>query len=169
MATAKQTTAARRNIKKPHAACNGMKKRQHTLAQPLGRRRPRRGGGGGEFYRIEVRPKSEFVSFRTQDIGKRKGLERIAGRRSSGSWATATWLVEKKAAHMDKKGLLVIDDPKVKTLLKNIHGPIEHVKADVFAAYPRRNVPEREKPTPAMRRAQTRNIKKAQAAHRKQK
>ena len=34
----------------------------------------------------------------------------------------------------------------------------------VIRAKPRRDIPEDEKPTPAMRRAQLKNIKKAQAA-----
>jgi hypothetical protein len=38
------------------------------------------------------------------------------------------------------------------------------VEGDVFEARPRPNVPEREKPTPAQRRARSANIKKAQAA-----
>jgi hypothetical protein len=37
---------------------------------------------------------------------------------------------------------------------------------DRFQAKPRPNVPEEEKPTPAQRRAQRQNIKKAQAARR---
>ena len=39
-----------------------------------------------------------------------------------------------------------------------------HVKGDIFEARPRRNIPEREKPTPAQQRARRTNIKKAQAA-----
>ena len=42
-----------------------------------------------------------------------------------------------------------------------------HVSGDRFQAKPRRDIPESEKPTPAMRRAQIANIKKAQAAVRK--
>ena len=42
-----------------------------------------------------------------------------------------------------------------------------HVEGDRFRAKPRRDIPEDEKPTPAMRRAQLSNIKKAQAALRK--
>src|SRR5436305_1945887 len=41
-----------------------------------------------------------------------------------------------------------------------------HVEGDTFVARPRRNVPEREKPTPAQRRARRENIQKAQAARR---
>ena len=147
-----------------------MSKRQHSLAQPEGRGRKRPGtGGGGKFYRIEVRPKGEFVTFRTQDVGESGHLERVAGKRQSGSWDTATWLVSKEDAH--KEGdTLVIDNPKIKSSLigkKQIRGSIVHQKGDIFSANPRRNVPEREKPTPAQRRAQKRNIKKAQAARHK--
>jgi hypothetical protein len=42
-----------------------------------------------------------------------------------------------------------------------------HLGGDRFIAKPRRKIPAREKPTPAMRRAQLANIKKAQAALRK--
>jgi hypothetical protein len=164
----KQRAAAKRNVKKAQAAWKGMTKRQHSLAQPEGRGRKKPGTTGkGKFYRIEVRPKGEFTSFRVQDVGKKSGLERLAGRRTSGSWDTATWLVEKTKAHVTAKGQLVIDDPKAKTALAQIRGPIVHKKGDVFAAHPRKNVPESAKPTPAMRRAQKTNIKKAQAARRR--
>ena len=145
-----------------------MTKRQHSLAQPEGRARKLPGSTGhGKFYHIEVRPKGEFVTFRNQDVGKKGGLERLAGRRSSGSWDTVTWLVNKKIAHVRKNGQLIIDDPKARTMLKQIRGAIFHKKGDVFHTHPVRNVPESEKPTLAMRRAQKRNIKKAQQARRK--
>src|SRR4051812_19674807 len=58
MATQKQRAAARKNIKKAQAAWQSMSHRQHALAQPEGRKRQKPGtGGGGEFYRITVRPK----------------------------------------------------------------------------------------------------------------
>ena len=122
--------------------------------------------GKGRFYRIEIRPKSQFVTFRIQDVGKKGGLERLAGKRTSGSWDTLTWLVEKKDAHVGSKGELVITGSKAKTVLKNIRGKITHLKGDVFKALPRRNVPESEKPTRAQRQAQIANIKKAQASRR---
>lgn len=165
MATQKQKAAARRNIKKAQRKWKNMTKRQHSLAQPQGRRRMLPGTTGkGKFYRIEVRSKGEFVTFRNQDVGKKGGLERLAGRRSSGSWDTVSWLVSKKVAHVGKNGELMIDDPKARTALKQIQGPIIHVKGDVFKAHPRRNIPESAKPTPAMRRAEMRNIKRAQKA-----
>lgn len=118
--------------------------------------------GKGNFYRINIRPKGDFTSFRMQDVGDKGGLERLAGHRASGSWDTVTWLVEKKDAHV-KNGHLIITDPKARSVLKNISGHIYHVKGDIFRAHPRKNVPEAAKPTPAMRRAQAANIKKAQA------
>lgn len=123
--------------------------------------------GRGKFYRIEVRPKGAFKTFRIQDVGKKGGLERLAGKRASGSWDTVSWLVSKDVAHTEH-GRLVIRDRKAQRALKQIRGPIVHVKGDVFKAHPARNIPEREKPTPAMRRAQKANIKKAQAARKRQ-
>lgn len=166
MATSKQSKAARANIKKAQKAWKGMSHRQRALAQPQGRGRAKPGSTGkGNFFRIEIRPKGDFVTFRNQDVGEHGGLERLAGKRTSGSWDTVAWLISKESAHVDN-GRLVIDDAKVRTVLKQIRGPILHVKGDIFKAHPGRNVPESEKPTAAMRRAQRANIKKAQAARR---
>lgn len=168
MTTQKQKIAARRNIRKAQQKWRSMTKREHSLAQPEGRRRKLPGTtGAGKFYRIEVRPKGEFVIFRNQDVGKKGGLERLAGRRGSGSWDTISWLVSKNGAHVDQHGHLKIDDPKMRTALKQVRGRIVHVKGDVFRAHPRKNVPESEKPTRAERSAQRKNLKKAQLAHRK--
>lgn len=156
--------AAKKNIKKAQARWKSMTKRQHSLAQPQGRGRKKPGTTGkGKFYRIEVRPKNEFVTFRVQDVGQKGGLERLAGKRTSGSWDTVSWLISKEDARV-KNGHLMITDAKARSVLKGISGKIVHVKGDVFKAHPRTNVPEAAKPTPAMRRAQMANIKKAQKA-----
>lgn len=118
--------------------------------------------GKGKFYRIELRPKEQFTRFRVQDVGKKGGLERLAGHRPSGSWDTVSWLVSKDKASVIR-GRLTITGEKEKSLLKQIKGPITHVKGDIFHAHPR-NVPEAKKPTPAMRRAQKANIARAQKA-----
>lgn len=124
-------------------------------------------GGQGKFYRIVVRPKSEFTRFRIQDVGSRGHLERLAGHRPSGSWDTESWLVSKDDAHV-RDGKLVITDKKVREAIeKGTSGPIKHLKMDVFQAHPRKNVPEKSKPTKAMRAAQRKNIKKAQKARKK--
>lgn len=167
MATEKQREAARKNIKKAQAAWKSMTSRQHSLAQPEGRKRAKPGTTGeGDFYRIVVRPKEEFVSFRNQDVGDKGHLERVAGHRSSGSWATHAWLVSKKDARI-QGNTLVSDDSDVNELLDTLGSKPEHVKADIFKAKDRRNIPESEKPTAAQKKAQATNIKKAQAARRK--
>lgn len=163
MATQKQIAAAKKNIKKAQRAWKEMSSRQHALAQPSGRARKRPGAGGGEFFRIQVRPKSEFVTFRTQDVGDTGGIERLAGKRASGSWATQTWLVDKSFAHVEGD-TLVPDNREAKDLFKKLGSTPKHVKGDVFRAKDRPNVPEKAKPTTAQKRARNANIKKAQAA-----
>ena len=123
---------------------------------------------GGRFFHIEVRPARDFVSFRVQDIGKPGGVERLAGRRANGSWDTQKWLIEKTDAHIEN-GQLVADSVEVEKLLASLGSIPVHVAGDRFKAKPRRDIPETEKPTPAMRRArmQNINIKKAQAAVRR--
>lgn len=122
--------------------------------------------GGGEFYRIVVRPKGQFTSFRNHDVGDAKGLERVAGHRSSGSWATQAWLVSKDMAHVEN-GILIGDHPDAIKLIKSLQTQPVQKKMDVFEARDRRNVPEREKPTQAQLKAWSENIKKAQAARHK--
>ncbi len=123
--------------------------------------------GGGRFFHIEVRPSAQFAGFRVQDVGRPGGVERVAGQRANGSWDTAKWLVEKTHAHVEK-GRLVADSVEAERLLKQLGSVPLHIGGDRFRAKPRRDIPEGEKPTPAMRRAQLANIKKAQAAVRRQ-
>ena len=168
MPTPKQTQASRANIKKAQAAWKAMSHRQHALAQPQGRKRAKPGTkGGGDYYRIVVRPKEQFVTFRIHDIGDPGGLQRVAGKRSSGSWATQAWLISKEIAHIEND-TLVADDKDATNLLDTLGSIPKHQKGDIFVAKDRRNVPEKEKPTPAQKRAWDMNIKKAQAVHRKQ-
>lgn len=62
------------------------KRRTTARAQPQGRSRAKPGSrGGGEFFHIEVRPRRQFKTFRTQDVGRKGGIERVAGKRGSGS------------------------------------------------------------------------------------
>jgi len=119
--------------------------------------------GGGRFFHIELRPSVRFVAFRVQDVGRPGGVERVAGQRADGSWDTAKWLIEKTQAHLDK-GTLVPDSLEAEKLLRSLGSAPVHLGGDRFRAKPRRDIPESEKPTPAMRRAQRANIKKAQAA-----
>jgi len=122
--------------------------------------------GEGNYYHVEVRPKDEFTAFRTQDVGDRGHLQRVAGKRSSGSWATVKWLIGKEDAHVEG-GKLVGDTKEAKDLIKDLGTEPVHKSGDRFEARDRRNVPERAKPTAAQTRARRQNIKKAQAARRK--
>jgi hypothetical protein len=168
MATRKQTNAAGKNIKKAQEKWKSMSSRRHSLAQPEGRARTKPGmKGTGNYYRIVVRPKEEFVTFRTQDVGSPGHLQRLAGKRSSGSWATEAWLVSKEDAHLES-GRLIPDSRDAKDLLRKLRTKPEHVRGDVFQAKSRRNVREKEKPTAAQSKARTANIKKAEQGRTKQ-
>lgn len=162
MATRKQSEAARKNIKKAQEVWQSMTKRQHALAQPEGRRRAKPGTKGeGDFYRIEVRPKSEFITFRYHDVGKQGHIERLAGKRTSGSWDTVAWLIGKSDAHIEGNKL-VPDSDDAREVIEALGSEPRLEKADIFTAKDRPNVPESEKPTFAQRRARKKNIEKAQ-------
>ena len=168
MATEKQTQAAKRNIKKAQSRWKTMSHREHAASQPEGRARKKPGTTGkGNYYHVEVRPKAEFTAFRTQDVGEHGHLQRVAGKRSSGSWSTATWLINKEDAHVEG-GKLVPDTKDAKDLLKKLGSKPVHLIGDRFKAKDRPNVPEHAKPTPAQTRARRENIKKAQAARHSQ-
>ena len=167
MATQKQREAARKNIKKAQTKWEGMSAREHSRVQPEGRGRKKPGTTGqGDYYHVEVRPKEGFTTFRTQDVGDKGHLQRVAGKRSSGSWATTKWLISKEDAHVEE-GHLVGDTREVKDLLKKLKTKPVHMSGDRFQAKDRPNVPERAKPTAAQQRARQQNIKKAQATRRK--
>ena len=146
MATEKQRQATRRNVKKAQ-----------------GRERQKPGSGGtGNYYHVEVREGNDFESFRTQDVGDEGHLQRVAGKRASGSWATVKWLISKDDAHVED-GKLVGDTKDAKDLIKKLHTKPVQIRGDRFEAKPRRNVPEHSQPIAAQGRARLQNIKKAQA------
>ena len=163
MATEKQKQAARENIKKAREAWLAMSSAARSQAQPQGRARAKPGTTGeGEYFRVVVRPKDDFVTFRTHDVGQQGGIQRLAGQRSSGSWDDQAWLISKDDAHVEGDRL-VGDTADVREVLEEI-GPATLQKGDIFAGHPRANVPEREKPTAAQRKARSENVKKAQQA-----
>jgi hypothetical protein len=129
-----------------------------------GRAKPGRTGRGG-FFHVEVRPARDFIAFRIQDVGRPGGIERVAGRRADGSWDTQKWLIAKDQACI-QNGRLVAESASARKVLASLGSPARHVAGNRFKASPRRDIPESEKPTPAMRRAQRQNIRKAQAAQR---
>jgi hypothetical protein len=143
-----------------------MSARQHAAAQPEGRARKKPGTGGeGNYYHVEVRRSEDFAMFRTQDVGEPGHIQRVAGKRGSGSWDTVKWLISKDDAHMEHERL-VPDSSEAKKVLSELGSSPVHLKGDIFEAKPRPNVAEDDKPTPAQKRARSENIKKAQAARR---
>ncbi len=116
-----------------------MAKKKSTAAKPHHKRAAPGSTGKGKFFRIELRPKGQFKTFRVQDVGEKGGLERLAGKRPGpgGTWDTVTWLVSKEDAHIDAHGHLKITSAKAKSVLKQIRGKIVHVKADIFRAHPK--------------------------------
>lgn len=167
MTTIQQRNAAKENIQKAQQKWKSMTHREHARSQPQGRGRKKPGTTGkGKFFRIVVRPKEQFMSFRIQDVGRKGHLERLSGHRASGTWATQAWLVSKKDAHLAGEKLIA-DSSEAKKLFRQLATKPHHEKGDIFTAKDRRNVLEAKKPTRAMKQAQHRNIKKAQQARKK--
>ncbi len=61
---------------------------------------------------------------------------------------------------------LVPDTIEARVVLRGLGAKPAYISGDRFKAEPRKNVPEKKKPTPAQKRARLMNIKKAQAARR---
>ena len=137
---------------------------EHPSSQPKRRKRAKPGTTGeGDYFRITVRPKEEFSTFRYQDVGEKGHIQRLAGRRSSGSWDTQVWLISKEDAHMEGD-TLIPDTEDARSLIEGLGSKPKHVKEDVFEAKDKPNVPESEKPTEAQQKARLENIIKAQQA-----
>lgn len=164
MPTEKQKKAAKENVKQAQQAWRKMTTAERAMAQPEGRRRAKPGSTGeGDYYRIVLRPKDEFATFRTQDLGEPGHVQRVAGKRPSGSWGTQAWLIQKGDAHPEGD-TLVGDSEDAKKLLASLGSKPKWVKGDIFEAKDRPNVPEAKKPTEAQLKAWRENIKKAQQA-----
>jgi hypothetical protein len=138
------------------------KKNSQSKSQ-AGRRQKPGSGGQGNYYHVEVREGGDFETFRTQDVGDPGHLQRVSGKREGGSWATVKWLIGKEDAHVED-GKLVGDTKDAKDLIRKLRSRPVQIRGDRFQAKPRRNVPERSKPTAAQTRARRQNIKKAQSA-----
>ena len=153
-------------INKQKAANQKTTPPERALFQPEGSQRAEPGTKGeGDYFRIVVRPKEEFTTFRYDDVGEKGHLLRLAGQRSSGSWDTQVWLISKNDAHLEGD-TLVADTEDAKRLIETLGSKPKRVKGDVFEAKDRPNVPERDKPTEAQQSAWSENIKKAQQARR---
>jgi hypothetical protein len=164
MATKKQKETAKENIKKAQEEWQSMSSRQRSIAQPEGEDRAEPGSlGEGDYYRIVVRDKKQFTSFKTHDVGEKGGIQRIAGHRASGSWDTQAWLISKDMATREGDTLKT-KDADAQEVINQLGSEPKHIKGDIFEAKPRPNIPEDEKPTEAQKKAWEENIKKAQEA-----
>lgn len=164
MASIKQKDAVKQNIKKAQRRWQEMTPREHALAQPEGRKRAKPGTKGeGDYFRIVVRPKEQFTTFRYHDVGEKGHILRLAGKRSSGSWDTQVWLISKDDAHLEGEALIA-DTDDARKVIEALGTKPKHVKGDTFEAKDRPNVPESNKPTEAQKRARLENIKQAQQA-----
>ena len=108
----------------------------------------------------------QFTAFRVQDVDTPGGVERVAGRRASGSWDTAKWLIEKTDAHVED-GRLVPDSAEAKKLFASLGSAPVHVEGDRFREAAPRYPGRREADAGNAARAVLSNIKKAQAVVRK--
>lgn len=166
MPTQAQKDAARENIEKAQEKWQEMSHEERARAQPEGREREAPGAGEGDYYRVVVRDKDQFQTFRTHDVGDPGHVQRLAGKRESGSWDTQAWLILKEDAHVEN-GRLVADTEDVQKVLDELESTPRHTSGDRFEAEPRRNVPEKDKPTKAQQKARQKNIRKAQQAAQK--
>lgn len=165
MASKEQKQAAQKNIEKARKTWQEMSPRERARRQPEGQGRTRPGKGGeGEYYRVVVRDKRQFQTFRTHDVGDDERVQRLAGQRSSGSWDTQAWLIPKDEAHVDDNGYLRADTEDVQEVLDQLGSQPRREEEDIFRADPRPDVPEEDKPTEAQKQARQENIKKAQEA-----
>ena len=137
-----------------------------TMQRQATTRRKPGSTGKGEYYHIEVRPRGDFVTFRTQDVGKRGHVQRVAGQRSTGYWSTVKWLIDKDDAHV-QGNKLIPDTKDAKEVIDQLGSYPTRMAGDRFKANPRPNVRESDKPTRAQQRARRANIKKAQATRKK--
>ena len=162
MTTEKQNEPAQENTQESGAKLP----QEQPSSQSKSRKRAKPGTKGeGDYFRITVRPKGEFSTFRYQDVGDKGHIQRLAGRRSSGTWDTHVWLISKEDAHLEGD-TLIPDTEDARNLIESLGSKPKHVKEDVFEAKDKPNVPESEKPTDAQQKARLENIKKAQQTQR---
>src|SRR6185436_1693804 len=143
---------------------NSQRNKQTTVRKPT-RRKPG-STGAGEYYHIEVLPRTDFVSFRTQEVGRRGHIQRVAGQRSSGYWSTVKWLIDKNEAHVqDNK--LVADTPAAKEVIEQLGSEPVRMLGDLFKARPRPNFQGKVKSSFSKETPTTEKVKTARTTRRK--
>ncbi|MEO7838895.1 MAG: hypothetical protein ABIU06_06065 [Anaerolineales bacterium] len=117
------------------------KQSKKTQVKEPARRRKPGSSGTGDYFHVEVRPGEKFVSFRTQDMGRRGQIQRVAGQRFSGYWTTVKWLIGKEEAHI-QDAKLVPDTKAAKEVIEQLGSQPVHWLGDRFKAKPDPNAPE---------------------------
>jgi hypothetical protein len=181
MATARQKSAARKNIRKAQKARTKSRTRPAAArkktttkarvrtkvakakprAKSTARRRTKAAARRRGFFHIEVQPKEAFVAFKTQDIGSEGGIERVAGKRAGGAWSTQEWLIAKDQAHVER-GTLIGDTVDARRVLTMLGSEPRHIKADRFTIHGHTGMPADVSPTMAPRRAGLSNVQAPQ-------
>jgi hypothetical protein len=188
MATARQKSAGRKNIRKAQArrakksATRRVATRTKTTTQSktkaktgvrtkvakakpraktTARRRTRPAARRRGFFHIEVQPKEAFVEFKTQNIGSAGGIERVAGKRAGGAWSTQEWLIAKDQAHVER-GTLIGDTVDARRVLTMLGAEPRRIKADRFTIHGHTGMPADVSPTLAPRRAGLTNVQAPQ-------
>lgn len=189
MATARQKSAGRKNIRKAQKARRAKKSATRRVAartktttrsktkaktgvrtkvakakpraKTTARRRTKSAARRRGFFHIEVQPKEAFVEFKTQDIGSKGGIERVAGKRAGGAWSTQEWLIAKDQAHVER-GMLIGDTVDARRVLTMLGTEPRHIKADRFTIHGHTGMPADVSPTLAPRRAGLTNVQAPQ-------
>ena len=128
------TPSARKGQIRPKPAA-----RQRAVAPAEGLKHPRPGTTGeGHYYQIEILSRRNFVEFRTEEIGRKGHIQRVAGQRPNGSWETVRWLIAKSDADVED-GQLVPKTANARKVFKELGSAPVHVKGDRFKTTARRN------------------------------
>ncbi len=115
--------------------------------------------GKGQYYHVELRPDEDFATFRTQDVGDPGHIQRVAGKREGGSWATVKWLISKQDAHVEGDRL-VGDTSDAKDILKSLRSSATRKSGDRFEA----KVRNRSASTAGQKKTATRSGARKQAS-----
>lgn len=125
-------------IKKPVLATKASLKKIQTLVNnpkllPFTERRlqkiPR--FNEGEYFRIIVRPRKKFLTFKSEPISSDGMLQQIHGQLPDKRWSTYAWLVNKQGAKAQEK-TLVATTTSVTHLFRALNKKIIHVKDDTY-------------------------------------
>ena|SRR5688572_27173185 len=123
---------------------NTRQKNSRSLVEGKTRKKPG-STGKGDYYHVEIAPKRGFITFRTQDVGKRGHLQRVAGKKETGKWETVKWLIGKEDAHVRGKKLIP-DTKAAKNLIEELGVQPVQVSGDRFTAKAKQGNSAKKKP-----------------------